>query len=102
MKQAENLSNFADDAIKQRFGNQSYYNNLNGVGKEYPALRRKYRNKEFDDIDIVDYFPNDDYAHGDFDDYKLTDMPQKFQDKAKEINDFQNGKSKYIKGQGWQ
>ena len=99
--QAENLSDFADKAIKYKFGADSYYNNLNGFGKEYPAMRRYYKNKDYDIKDMVDYYPNDEYAHGEYDDYKLTDMPQNFQDKAKEINDFQNGTTKYRKGYGW-
>lgn len=101
MKQAINLSKFADDAIKDKFGKDSYYNNLNGVGKEFPAFRKIRQNKEFDEPEVLDYFPNDDYVKGEYDDYELTSMPQKYQDKAKEINDFQNGKTKYIKGKGW-
>ena len=102
MKQAINLSKFADDAIKDRFGKDSYYNNMNGVGKEFPAFRKMRRNKEFGEPEVLDYFPNNDYVEGEYDNYELTSMPQKYQDKAKEINDFQNGKSKYIKGKGWQ
>lgn len=102
MKQAVNLSKFADSAIKNRFGDESYYNNMNGVGKEFPHFRKTRKNREFGGYETLDYYPNEDYMSGEFDDYELTDMPQKYQDTAKEINDFQNGKSKYIKGQGWQ
>ena len=75
---------------------------MNGIGKEFPAFRKIRQNKEFDEPEVLDYFPNNDYVNGEYDDYELTSMPQKYQDKAKEINDFQNGKSKYIKGKGWQ
>lgn len=104
MKQADNLANFADKSIKDHFGSQSYYNNLNGVGNEFPAYRKskRYYDEEgnYVDDDIVDYFPNSDHAHGDLDDYPLSNMPKSYQEKAKEIDDFQNGKYKYNKKYG--
>lgn len=103
MKQADNLSRYADKAIKDRFGKESYYNNHNGIGKEYPEYNEIVKNKEcYGEPEFLRYYPNDDYVRGDFDDYELTSMPQKYQDNAKEINDFQNGKFKYKKGKGWQ
>lgn len=101
LKQADNLSKYADEGIKQEFGPMSYYNDGNGVGKEYPALRRFYNNREIGEKDIVDYYPNKDYVSGEYDDYNLEDMPQGFQRKAKEVNDFQNGNYQYTKGKGW-
>jgi len=101
MRQADNLSKFADEAIKDRFGKESYYNNLNGVGEEFPVYRKTRNNREMDEPEVLDYTPNNDYVNGEYGDYELDSMPQKYQDNAKEINDFQNGKTKYLKGRGW-
>lgn len=103
MKQSHNLSKLADKAIRDKFGFQSYYDDLNGFGMEQPVLR------DYLDPDtytgLVSYSPKWDdkrvtyYKGGDTSD--LSNMPQDFQDKANEINDFVKGKYKYEKGKGW-
>jgi hypothetical protein len=102
LKQSKNLSNFATDALRKKFGLQSYYNNLNGVGNEYPELRDDdygYDPRNSEQVYRVHkpWAPRLD----DFEKSPLTDMPQDFQDKAKELKDFQSGNYDYTPEKGW-
>ena len=103
--QSDRLANYANKKIKDRFGGQSYYNNYNGVGNEFPELRTW-------DGYPIHYTPYDDNlysVHGDYycryrPDYceeDMSDMPKDFQDNAKEMRDFHQGKYDYTPEKGW-
>lgn len=112
-KQANNLSKFASDAISKHFddnygeyGNHSYYNYYNGIGNEFPELRRDTDyghpvifNPKFDDVSSFDPSRNEKWLSKLPPDKREEEL--KWFDKAKEMNDFYHGKSEYQKGKGW-
>ena len=98
--QSDRLANYANKKIKDRFGGQSYYNNYNGVGNEFPELRmgQYHYDPELDKVSSV--YP-DYYYQYHYRDEDMSDMPKDFQDKAKEMGDFHQGKYDYTPEKGW-